>query len=38
LIEVLAEEVHIHIRSHPADKVEYRIVKEEWHRGFAEVV
>jgi len=38
LNEVLAVEVHIHTRSHPADKVEYRIVEEEWQKGLAEVV
>jgi hypothetical protein len=38
LNEVLAVEEHIHNRSHPADKVEYHIVEEEWHTGFAEEV
>jgi hypothetical protein len=35
LSEVLAAEEHIHTHSHPVDKVEYRIVEEEWHKGFA---
>jgi hypothetical protein len=38
LIVALAVGVHIHNHSHPADKVEYRIVEEEYHRGFAEMV